>query len=75
MTRLAIAASGIVQGVGMRPFVQRAAAEPPARPAFGTRCTPESSPGATMVSSEGACAAYHRYRRVGGVRFQRLSLD
>jgi hydrogenase expression/formation protein HypD len=31
--------------------------------AFGTRCTPEHPLGATMVSSEGACAAYHRYRR------------
>ena len=32
-------------------------------PAFGTRCTPEHPLGATMVSSEGACAAYYRYRR------------
>jgi hydrogenase expression/formation protein HypD len=32
-------------------------------PAFGTRCTPEHPFGATMVSSEGACAAYFRYRR------------
>jgi hydrogenase expression/formation protein HypD len=32
-------------------------------PAFGTLCTPESPLGATMVSSEGACAAYYRYRR------------
>jgi len=31
-------------------------------PAFGTRCTPERPLGATMVSSEGACAAYYRYR-------------
>lgn len=31
-------------------------------PAFGTRCTPEHPLGATMVSSEGACAAYMRYR-------------
>ena len=31
-------------------------------PAFGTRCTPEHPLGAPMVSSEGACAAYHRYR-------------
>lgn len=30
--------------------------------AFGTRCTPEHPLGATMVSSEGACAAYYRYR-------------
>jgi hydrogenase expression/formation protein HypD len=32
-------------------------------PAFGTRCTPEHPLGATMVSSEGACAAYYRHRR------------
>jgi hydrogenase expression/formation protein HypD len=32
-------------------------------PAFATRCTPEHPLGATMVSSEGACAAYYRYRR------------
>jgi len=31
-------------------------------PAFGTRCTPEHPIGAPMVSSEGACAAYFRYR-------------
>jgi hydrogenase expression/formation protein HypD len=30
-------------------------------PAFGSRCTPESPLGAPMVSSEGACAAYHHY--------------
>jgi hydrogenase expression/formation protein HypD len=33
-------------------------------PAFGNRCTPEHPLGATMVSSEGACAAYYRYRRI-----------
>ena len=32
-------------------------------PAFNGRCTPEHPLGATMVSSEGACAAYYRYRR------------
>jgi hydrogenase expression/formation protein HypD len=32
-------------------------------PAFGVRCTPDRPLGATMVSSEGACAAYYRYRR------------
>jgi len=32
-------------------------------PAFATHCTPEHPLGATMVSSEGACAAYYRYRR------------
>jgi len=38
---------------------------------FGTTCTPRTPMGATMVSSEGACAAYHQYRRVAtpvGVR-------
>ena len=33
-------------------------------PAFGTLCTPDRPLGAPMVSSEGACAAYHRYGRV-----------
>jgi len=32
-------------------------------PAFGEQCTPEQPLGATMVSSEGACAAYYRYGR------------
>jgi hydrogenase expression/formation protein HypD len=32
-------------------------------PAFGTACTPEHPLGATMVSAEGACAAYHAYGR------------
>jgi hydrogenase expression/formation protein HypD len=31
---------------------------------FGTRCTPRTPMGATMVSSEGACAAYFQYRRI-----------
>jgi len=37
--------------------------KPPQCPAFGKACTPDHPLGATMVSSEGACAAYHRYRR------------
>lgn len=32
-------------------------------PLFGRECTPEHPKGAPMVSSEGACAAYYRYRR------------
>src|SRR4051794_11672907 len=32
-------------------------------PAFGTSCTPQMPLGATMVSSEGACAAYYAYGR------------
>lgn len=39
--------------------------------AFGTTCTPEHPLGATMVSSEGACAAYYRYR---GVRARALAV-
>ena len=33
-------------------------------PAFGKECTPEHPLGATMVSDEGACAAYYNYRVV-----------
>ncbi|HZR15940.1 MAG TPA: hydrogenase formation protein HypD [Verrucomicrobiae bacterium] len=32
-------------------------------PAFGKQCNPEHPLGATMVSAEGACAAYHAYGR------------
>jgi hydrogenase expression/formation protein HypD len=32
-------------------------------PAFGRECAPEHPLGATMVSSEGACAAYYKYGR------------
>ena len=32
--------------------------------AFGKECTPRNPLGATMVSSEGACAAYYQYRRL-----------
>jgi hydrogenase expression/formation protein HypD len=32
-------------------------------PAFGTQCTPEHPLGATMVSSEGACAGYYQYNK------------
>lgn len=32
-------------------------------PAFGRACTPQMPMGATMVSSEGACAAYYAYGR------------
>lgn len=32
-------------------------------PAFGKECTPRKPLGATMVSSEGACAAYYQYGR------------
>jgi len=43
-------------------LVLRGECKPPDCPAFGTRCTPEHPLGVTMVSSEGACAAYYRFR-------------
>lgn len=43
--------------------ILRGRATPPDCPAFGGACTPERPLGAPMVSSEGACAAYYRYRR------------
>ncbi len=43
--------------------VLRGLKKPPACTAFGRRCTPETPLGAPMVSAEGACAAYYRYRR------------
>jgi hydrogenase expression/formation protein HypD len=42
--------------------ILRGLAQPPDCPAFGSACTPEHPLGAPMVSSEGACAAYYRYR-------------
>jgi hydrogenase expression/formation protein HypD len=44
--------------------ILRGLKKPPECPAFGGRCTPERPLGAPMVSSEGACAAYYRYRRI-----------
>ncbi len=44
-------------------LVLKGVKKPTECPAFATRCTPEHPLGATMVSSEGACAAYYRYRR------------
>lgn len=41
--------------------------------AFGTTCTPRTPLGATMVSNEGACAAYYLYRRMNGQQPQRTS--
>jgi hydrogenase expression/formation protein HypD len=40
-------------------------------PAFGKECTPETPLGATMVSAEGACAAYYAYGRHLGVGARR----
>jgi hydrogenase expression/formation protein HypD len=43
--------------------VLRGALKPNECPAFGKQCTPRHPLGATMVSSEGACAAYYNYGR------------
>lgn len=43
--------------------ILRGARKPYDCPSFGTRCTPDTPRGATMVSSEGACAAYFAYGR------------
>ena len=44
-------------------LVLQGARKPLDCPVFGTRCTPETPLGATMVSAEGACAAYYNYGR------------
>lgn len=44
-------------------FVLQGIKKPYECSAFGTLCTPENPLGATMVSSEGACAAYYQYSR------------
>ena len=41
----------------------RGAIKPAECAAFGKECTPRHPLGATMVSSEGACAAYYNYGR------------
>ncbi|MBX9604560.1 MAG: hydrogenase formation protein HypD [Bryobacteraceae bacterium] len=51
--------------------VLRGAIKPNQCPAFGKECTPRNPLGATMVSSEGACAAYYNYGRF--VQIQELS--
>jgi hydrogenase expression/formation protein HypD len=63
-----------LSGVGPRPeppeciagLVLQGLKKPNECEAFGGRCTPEHPLGATMVSSEGACAAYYRHRRFAG---------
>ena len=42
--------------------IMRGVKKPHDCPAFGTTCQPEHPLGAPMVSGEGACAAYYRYR-------------
>jgi len=44
-------------------LILRGLKKPSDCPAFGRECTPQHPLGATMVSAEGACAAYHQYGR------------
>ena len=50
-------------GVCISGEILRGVKKPCDCPAFGKECSPQSPLGATMVSSEGACAAYHAYGR------------
>jgi len=45
-------------------LIMQGAKRPEDCAAYGERCTPDHPLGAPMVSSEGACAAYYRYRRL-----------
>jgi hydrogenase expression/formation protein HypD len=56
------AAAGAIADPCISGQILRGLAQPPDCPAFGSACTPEHPLGAPMVSSEGACAAYYRYR-------------
>jgi hydrogenase expression/formation protein HypD len=53
-------------GICISGQILRGVKKPEHCPAFATSCTPEHPLGATMVSSEGACSAYYRYRRPRG---------
>ena len=44
--------------------VLRGVVEPPQCPLFGAACTPAHPVGPCMVSAEGSCAAYYRYRGI-----------
>jgi hydrogenase expression/formation protein HypD len=62
-TRFILSASkGNLAGECISGEIMRGVKKPHDCPAFGTRCNPERPLGAPMVSSEGACAAYYRYR-------------
>ncbi len=53
--------------------VLRGTLKPHQCPAFGRDCTPRNPLGATMVSSEGACAAYYNYGRLVDLGTERAS--
>jgi hydrogenase expression/formation protein HypD len=50
----------------MSGLILRGLKKPSDCPAFGKSCTPQRPLGATMVSAEGACAAYYQYGRFLG---------
>ena len=52
-------------------LILQGAKKPHDCPAFGTACTPDQPLGATMVSSEGACAAYYHYGRLRTLSLRR----
>ncbi len=62
-------------GVCISGEILRGVKKPHDCPAFGKECSPQTPLGATMVSSEGACAAYHAYGRHLDDRRGARSLD
>lgn len=54
--------AGDVPGVCIAGAVLSGKSRPPECPVFSVSCTPDHPLGAPMVSSEGACAAYYKYR-------------
>lgn len=64
----AVAVSAEPESECISGLVLRGERRPVQCPAFGSRCTPERPLGATMVSGEGACAAYFRYQRRADAR-------
>lgn len=57
-----VVTSSVDDGVCQSGEILRGLKKPHECPAFGETCTPDRPLGAPMVSSEGACAAYYRYR-------------
>jgi len=63
--RFGVAASGAAAATEcISGLILQGRKKPPECTAYGNRCTPEHPLGATMVSAEGACAAYYRYREL-----------
>ena len=62
-TQLATMPQGRTENICLSGEILQGQRKPSDCPAFGQDCTPEHPLGAPMVSSEGACAAYYRYRQ------------